>query len=406
MFASNGDWARVVPAARASLAVDPNDATALSLLAIGLTNLEEPVQAVDAARRAVGVDPELALAHYALGQALLAHDEVPAAERAARESLRLDPDSDAYALLGQVFSRQRRWSDALDAAEQGLEWNPEHAGCANLRVLALGALGRRDEAERVARKTLADDPDNAASHANHGWLLLRQSRYDEALESFRTALRLDSTLESARSGIIEALKARNGLYRLMLRYVLWIGTLDARSRWLVIIGMFFGARIARTVLRENPSLLPVLGPVVVAYTLFALSTWLSDPISNLLLRLNPFGRLILSKAEILGSNIVGGCLATAVVAGLLFAITATPGWLFVGGAAFLLLVPTSGAFGAHGTRAWGPLRALLIVLAALGVSGAVLSFVALDVAVFPLIALALGAFAFGWVANYLIIKFS
>jgi hypothetical protein len=38
--------------------------------------------------------------------------------------------------------------------------------------------------------------------------------------------------------------------------------------------------------------------------------------------------------------------------------------------------------------------------------GAALSFVSMDLAVYPLIAMLVGTFAFGWGANYLNIKFS
>ena len=406
MFASAGDWARVVPAARQALVVDPEDAVVVSLLSLGLANVDQPAQAVEAGRKAVGIDPELGLAHYALGRALLAHDDVPAAERAARESLRLDPDSDAYALLGQVLARRRKWKDALDAAEQGLELDAEHTGCANLRAMALGALGRGDEATQVARKALAEDPDNAATHTNHGWLLMRQGKYDEALESFRTALQLDATMVSARAGIIEALKARNGLYRLMLRYALWMGTLDTRTRWFVLLGLFFGARIARSTLRDNPELWPLLGPAIAAYAVFAISTWLADPLSNLLLRLNPFGRLVLSKPETVASNLVGGCLAVAVVAGLLALATSTAGWFALALVAFLLLMPISGAFGAFGTRAWGFLSAALVMLALVGVAAVGLSFASGEIAQGPLGTLLVGCFVYGWVANYLLIKYS
>ena len=405
-FASAGDWARVVPSAREALSSDPDDATVLSLLSLGLSHVNEPSQAVEAARRAVGVDPELGFAHYALGRALLGSDDVTGAERAARESLRLDADSDAYALLGQVFTRQRRWADALEAAEQGLELDAEHVACANLRARALSGLGRKAEADGVVLEAIGHDPDNAGSHANRGLLLMRQQKYDEALECFRTALRLDATLESARLGILEALKARNGVYRLVLRYAMWMGNLDARSRWFVLLGLFFGARIARTVLRDNPSLWPVLGPALAIYGVFALSTWLADPLSNLLLRLNPFGRLVLNKSETLAANLVGACLATVVVAGLAGLLTSMAGFFVLAIAAFLLLIPISGAFSGHGTRAWGTLRAALIVMAALAVVTVVLAFVVPDVAVWPLIALAIGAFAFGWGANYLLIKYS
>lgn len=405
-YASAGDWARVVPSARESLASDPEDAVVLSMLALGLANLDEPAPAVEAAKRAVGVDPELGLAHYALGRALLAHDDVPGAERAARESLRLDADSDAYALLSQVFARRRRWSEALEAAEQGLELDPEHVSCTNLRALALSGLGKKAEAAGVARESIAIDPGDAGSHATHGWVLMRQQKYAEALESFRTALRLDATLESARAGIIEALKARNGVYRLLLRYAMWIGNLDARTRWFVLMGLFFGARIARSVLRENPSLWPLLGPALALYGVFALSTWLADPLSNLLLRLNPFGRLVLNKSETLAANLVGACLATVVIAALLAVLTSVTGFFVVAAVAFLLLIPISGAFGGYSTRAWGTLRGALIVLAALGAVTVALAFASPTLAVWPLIALAIGSFAFSWGANYFIIKYS
>jgi tetratricopeptide (TPR) repeat protein len=405
-FASAGDWARVVPSARESLASDPEDATVLSMLSLGLSHVNEPLQAVEAARRAVGVDPELGFAHYALGGALLGSDDVAGAERAARESLRLDADSDAYALLSQVFTRQRRWADALEAAEQGLERDPEHVACANLRARALSGLGRKVEADGVVLEAIGHDPDNAGSHANRGWLLMRQQKYDEALESFRIALRLDATLESARLGILEALKARNGVYRLLLRYAMWMGNLDGRSRWFVLLGLFFGARIARTVLRENPALWPLLGPALALYGVFALSTWLADPLSNLLLRLNPFGRLVLNKSETLAANLVGACLATVVIAALLAVLTSVTGLFVIAAVAFLLLIPISGAFGGYGTRAWGTLRAAVIVLAALGAVTIGLAFASPTLAVWPLIALAIGSFAFGWGANYFIIKYS
>jgi Tfp pilus assembly protein PilF len=57
------------------------------------------------------------------------------------------------------------------------------------------------------RDMLAMDPDDAHAHANRGWLLLRRGQPDEAMQSFQSALRLDPTLDWARLGMIEAMKA-------------------------------------------------------------------------------------------------------------------------------------------------------------------------------------------------------
>jgi tetratricopeptide (TPR) repeat protein len=404
-FASNSDWARAVPAAREALAADPQNAHAHALLALALSNLEQPRDAVEAARRAVALDPELAFAHYVLGHALFDYDDVSGAERAAREALRLDPDAQSYSLLAQVLARRSQWQEALEAAERGLEIDPENTSCANLRALALSHLGRGGEAEAALRETLALDPDDARAHANRGWMLLRQGNPDQALESFRDALRLDPTSDWARSGIVEALKARKGVYRLFLYYSLWMGSLTGRARWMVIIGLFVGARIVRETMRSNPGLMPILGPVLGLYVLFVIGTWISGPLSNLLLRLNPFGRLALSHDEVLASNLIGVCIALTLVSGLLFAVTNTSAWLVTAASSALLLMPIGGAFRGHGTRAWRPLLIGLLVLATFAVAAIGLSFAGSDLAVGALIALVLGAFIYGWTANFLVMKF-
>ena len=404
-FAGHGDWRRVVPAARQALASDPQDPTAHALLALGLAHLEQGRDAVEAGRRAVALAPELAFAHYAYGWALVEQREFGAAENAAREALRLDPGADEHALLAQVHIRQRRWRDALDVADRGLNVDPEHAACANLRALALAGLGRSAEAVAGVHDVLAHDPDDAYAHTNRGWLLLRQSNPQAALDSFRTALRLDPTLDWARAGIIEAMKARKGAYRLMLQYSFWVGTLSRRAQWFLILGLYFGARAARATLRENPDLWPLLGPVLGLYVLFVFSTWIADPLSNLLLRLDPVGRLALNRSETIASNVVGGCLVGAIVAGLMFLATGSPPWLVLAGVSVLMLLPIGGAVKAQGTRAWRPLAMAGVVLGALGATAVLSSLVETELSGLLLGLFILSAFLYGWIANYLIIKY-
>ncbi len=45
---------------------------------------------------------------------------------------------------------------------------------------------------------LANDPENALTHANQGWALLHRGDHERALEHFREALRIDPELEWAR----------------------------------------------------------------------------------------------------------------------------------------------------------------------------------------------------------------
>ena len=101
--------------------------------------------------------------------------------------------------------------------------------------------------------------------------------------SFQAALRLDLTLEWARLGMIEAMKARNLAYRLVLRYSFWAASLSGRAQWFLIIGAYVGSRVVRNILRENPALWPVLGPLLGLYVVFVFGSWIADPLSNLIL---------------------------------------------------------------------------------------------------------------------------
>src|SRR5262249_17996730 len=198
--------------------------------------------------------------------------------------------------------------------EGGLALDPEHVGCTNLRAMALVKLGRNAEAGAALADTLANDPENAFSHANQGWALLHQGQPRQALEHFREALRLEPGLEFARAGILEAIKARNPVYGLMLRYFLWMGRLRRGAHWAVILGLYFVFNcVLGNMADANPAWRPWVMPLQVAYIAFVVLTWIAEPLFNLLLRLDRFGRHALTREEIVATNWVGGLLTPALV---------------------------------------------------------------------------------------------
>ena len=377
-FASHDDWPRVVSSAREALASDPLEPSAHALLALGLAHLDQPGEAVEAGRRAVALDPEMAFAHYAHGHALLEYDDTTGAERAAREALRLQPGADEYGLLAHVYSRQLRWKEALDAADRGLHEDPENECCRNFRALALTSLDRTTEATSAVHQSLAADPDDAYAHANRGWLFLRASNVEEALDGFRTALRLDPGMEWARLGVIEALKARNPVYRLILRYTLWRSSASTGTVSILVGVMAFVSNFAYGSYRRDPSLWPVLVPVGVVCGLFIFGPWFLDPLSNLFLRANPAGRLALTRAESTAATLVSACLTLAAVSGAAFIATGSIAWFVLGTVCLVMLVPIGGAAKAHGTRAWTSLASAALVIGVGGVLAVIVSLVAPD----------------------------
>ena len=281
---------------RQALASNPNDPLAHALLALCLSEQKKFADANHEARTAIHLAPDRSFVHYAMARVWQGQEKHREAEASVHEAIRLDPeDADYFALLANLRFQMRRWKDALESAEKGLEIDAEHVGCTNLRAMALMKLGRREEAGTTIDAALHRDPENAVTHANQGWTLLERGEHVKAMEHFREALRLEPEMEWARQGIVEALKAHNVIYRAMLKYFFFMSRLTKQAQWGIIIGAYVISRFLR-------------GPFLWLYLIFAVMTWIAPSLFNLLLRINRFGRLALSRDEIVASNWVGLCL--------------------------------------------------------------------------------------------------
>lgn len=306
---------------RRALTDDPDFALAHAYLALCKLEQKDTKEATAEAERAVGLAPDEPFVHFVLARVFLERHRYEEAEAAARQAVELNPyEADLHHMLGNVLLAQRQWPAALAQADEGLRLDGEHIGCANLRATALVKLGRKSEAEHVMAGVLARDPEDAFSHANQGWTALHQSDPQKALTHFREALRLDPTLEYAQSGMVEALKARYLIYRLMLRWFLWMARLGQKLQWGIIILLFFGTQFVQQTAAKNPQLGIMLWPIFGILVGFALLTWLAYPLFNLMLRLNRYGKHILTRDQRRGANAVGICLLLAASA-LIYSLT-------------------------------------------------------------------------------------
>jgi tetratricopeptide (TPR) repeat protein len=339
---------------RRELAESPDNAIAHAFLSLCLMRQERKEEAVSEADLAIRLDPGVAFCHYARGLILCDLERFKAAEAAAQEAIQLDPNNpDFLGLLASTELGRRRWPAALEAANRGLALDPEHAHCTNLRAMALVQLGRKDEAQQTLGSALANDPENALTHANQGWALLHRGDHEKALEHFREALRIDPELDWARAGIVETLKARHLIYRVMLRFFLWMGRQSMVAQWVVMLGFVFGRGFLASIARTRPALAPFLVPLLVLSFAFLMLTWIASPLFDLLLRFNRFGRLALSREQRIASTWIGGCFGLAVLSFVAYLARPTPlasfGMIFFG----LLLFPLAVTFGrAPGKPRW------------------------------------------------------
>ncbi len=387
---------------RRALGEAPHDVEAHAFMGLCLAEQEKLDEAQQEVEQAIVLEPDWAFAHQCRSVVLEHRKRFAEAEASAREAVRLEPlDPDYHARLSATLFHQGKWQSALDAAMEGLTHNAEHDGCNHLRTMALTKLGRQQEAVASVDASLARDPDDAMAHTNKGWALLHQRKPREALEHFREALRIDPMFEYAQQGIVEALKARNPLYRWMLAYFLWMARLSSGARWGVIIGGYIGARFLNTIARNNPAWAPWILPLLLLYLVFVLLTWFAYPLFNLLLRFNKYGWYALSPDQRTASNWFGACLAifvTAIAAAI--AWDASPAFLVAGFAVGMALPMVT----IYQCDVGWPRQAMMTFASAMaGVGLAAIAFTSLgnDAGFMFVTIFVLGFIATPWLANYL-----
>jgi tetratricopeptide (TPR) repeat protein len=307
---------------------DPRNAHAHAMLAMCLAEQRRFREATAEAEQAVGLEPFLPFAHYVHAKVLADRNRGKEARTAIQEALRLNSsDPNYYAMLARIELDERKWQSAVDAAENGLAIHADHTGCLNLRAMALVQLGRKAEAASTIDGALSRNPHSAVTHANQGWAMLHLGQYKQALIHFREALRLNPELDWARQGMVEALKARNPIYRVMLKYFLFMSRLDRRVQWGIVIGGYLGYRVLVQVAQTNPQVAPFVWPALIAYIVFAYMSWIASPLFNLMLRFSRYGKYMLSRDQRVGANWVGVLLLAALVCLVLALTTNIPATL-------------------------------------------------------------------------------
>lgn len=337
------------------------DADLHALRALVLLNLERRDEAAQSATVARRLAPDNLSTHLAIGEVALARGEVVEAIAAAQAAQLLAPDDPNFVLLeARARTRAGQWTQVRNLTERVLATDPDNELAAVLGSVAREARspGPLDAAEW---QELADRfPLNSVARTGRAWTLLEAGLAKQARGEFEQALALDPSLEWAKEGLVLALKARNPVYATLLRYFLWMGRLPQRTQWVLLIGGFLAYNFLRRTAEAQPSLKPLIVPLLVLYGAFVLLSWLADPLLNLLLLLRPDGRRLVRPDEKQGALFVGASLGVALLLGLASTLIDWRG-AFLGA---LSVTFTSLAFAAAYQAPAGSQRILLTALAA------------------------------------------
>lgn len=150
------------------------------------------------------LDPKLRMNH----KLAVLYDQVGNERKALaefEEALKQNPkDADLLNDFGYCHYNRGRWTEAETKYRAALAIKPDHARAQSNLGLTLAQQGRLDEAEAVFQKVVRP----AEAKANIAFVLAAQGKKEEARAMYHAALRLESTLVTARQGLLSLDKAK------------------------------------------------------------------------------------------------------------------------------------------------------------------------------------------------------
>jgi tetratricopeptide (TPR) repeat protein len=213
--------------ARGALALEPNDAEALSVLSLCAMQRDDRAGAIQLAEQAVSRAADAAIYHYRLSRIHAYFGDHEAAEPPLRATLELDPRfAAAYYLYAWVYFARGQQDTALCVVDEALRINPLDVNSLNLRVEILRAKGDTSGALRTAHEALRVDPENQQTHALIGTLQLEIRHRESAIAHLKESLRIDPDTAWVRKAYSNALERQVLPARILLyvsRSILTIG---------------------------------------------------------------------------------------------------------------------------------------------------------------------------------------
>jgi tetratricopeptide (TPR) repeat protein len=258
--------------------------------------------------------------------------------------LEMSPDEVEYHnLKSRLKFAQRFYDGALQFSNSALVIDPENLEALNQKALLAGILGDKVVATNAVLEALEKNPQDPYTIANHGHQLLSEGKVKEALERLSEALRLNPTNSLARYAMQEALKARFWPYRLFYHYIHFMARLTAKGSWSVLIGVFVIYQVILMVGRSNEALGAFLMPIAYVMAGLFLLSWIINPLMNLYLMTNTYGRLLLDDEEKKMAKLTGLSLILSLISFLLWYFQGMESF-FVAGVFFIAMMIPLGSF--------------------------------------------------------------
>jgi tetratricopeptide (TPR) repeat protein len=323
------------------LSKDPNDAHILSILAqidLHFQKIESAKERIDTA---IGIQPYVPFYYFVKAQILIFEKKYLESEYYLKKALELNPlDSESYAIWSFIKISQGEYSYAFELANKALELNPKNIQALNFRAIALVNLKNKEASKESFDAALKEDPNNPYTHANYGWKLYQIGDYEKGLDKFREALRINPNFEFAREGMVRTLKSKNFITKWLFRYSIWVGKVS-RLQPIFFFGFFFLAKFLVHRRGEDKPINFYIYLFFGIFLVFVFSVWVATPMSNLFLRILLRGKYLLTRKEIMGSNLIAFGLLICLCGVLLYLFIMDIKYLTIAAFGFVMMIPCS-----------------------------------------------------------------
>ncbi|HTD06627.1 tetratricopeptide repeat protein [Undibacterium sp.] len=207
-----GHGERALTLMRAAVALAPDDAMWLTMLANVLRDQRRYTEAVEIYRRALQVQSADPHTGFNLGSVLQQLQRYAEAVACYRQLLALHPDfPEAHNDLGVALMALQHYDQAAASFQQALRLRPEYGEAWNNLGVVYKNQNEYDVAVTCYQTALASQPGYAKAMFNLGTIHFLQKDHDQALEWYRASLQIDAEQVEAHQNVAAILLDRGEL---------------------------------------------------------------------------------------------------------------------------------------------------------------------------------------------------
>ena len=196
----SGQWDQAIEWVARAVRIAPR-AEYVSTLGTVLQRSGRPGEALKAFEKAIAIAPENAELWKNFGAVLIDLNHPDHALLGLQQALKLRPRYvDAANLSGLILYRKERHAEALEFLNLSLEVEPDQADALHVRALVLLNLKRFEEALADNHQSQLLNPGNADTHNNLGTVLQKLGRYEDSLAWYDRAIALRADFALALKG--------------------------------------------------------------------------------------------------------------------------------------------------------------------------------------------------------------